>query len=60
MISPRLTQQVATEVQALVREAREAYDASYRFSLRILQIPEIQRGLELYEQEANGTTKRES
>jgi len=48
MTSEEIIEQVTWKVRALVREAREAYNHSYGFAARIVNIPEIREGLELY------------
>ena len=48
MSSEEVFEQVTLKVKALVREAREAYNHSHGFAARIVAIPEIREGLELY------------
>ena len=49
-----LHDKMAIEVRAVIREAREAYNASYSFALKVLEIPEIKTGLEIYSYELYG------
>lgn len=36
------------KVRAVLREAREAYDKSYGYAKKVLEIPELAEALELY------------
>ena len=53
MPSNEIIDQVTLKVKALVREAREAYNHSHHFAARIVAIPEIREGLELYMRSKN-------